>query len=113
MGFEKKGTAKVRVYTLVPESLALNGIDPSSVMLVKASPPPPPLVTESSSPPAAVVMATSLPDVLFEDQEETLALAEVEPPLLRKNLKHLPQRAFLSMWTVMQTKLKLVLFLTL
>ncbi|MBY0292855.1 MAG: septal ring lytic transglycosylase RlpA family protein, partial [Alphaproteobacteria bacterium] len=80
LGFEKKGTAKVRVYTLVPQSLALHGIDPSSVMLVKASSPSlPPLVTEAPPPPAAVIMATSLPDVLFEEQEEAPLLAEVEP----------------------------------
>ncbi len=87
LGFEKKGTAKVRVYTLVPESLALNGIDPSSVMLVKALPPPQSLVTESPPPPAAVVMTTSLPEALFEDQEETPLLAAVEPPPPPKKAK--------------------------
>lgn len=35
LGFEGKGLAKVRVVTLVPESLALNGIDPSTVMVAQ------------------------------------------------------------------------------
>jgi len=40
LGFEGKGLAKVRVVTLVPQSLALNGIDPSTVMIAQTSPTP-------------------------------------------------------------------------
>lgn len=38
LGFERKGTARVRVRTLVPESLALNGLSPPIVMLAESGP---------------------------------------------------------------------------
>jgi rare lipoprotein A len=68
LGFDRKGTAKVRVRTLVPESLALNGINPSDVMVAQAAPPPP---VKKPLPVEAVPMMTAalpkLPDHLFEE----------------------------------------------
>lgn len=61
LGFEGKGLAKVRVVTLVPESLALNGLDPSTVMLAQAP-------TELVTAPAPV---RPEPDTLFEALEGT------------------------------------------
>ncbi len=56
LGFEGKGTARVRVRTLVPESLALNNIAPSSVMFAAAPPSPvtPPLAAAAPSFPALI-----------------------------------------------------------
>ncbi len=71
LGFENKGTAKVRVQTLVPESLALNGLDSSTVMLAQATPSIP-----AETLPAMASAASRLPDAIFEDQESALVLAE-------------------------------------
>lgn len=83
LGFERKGTAQVRVRTLVPESLALNGIDPSSVMLAQASPPPPLELAPApiAEIPVMVAELPSLPDDVFVAAEPTMALAEGSPPL--------------------------------
>lgn len=68
LGFEGKGLAKVRVVTLVPESLALNGIDSPTVMMAQEG--------TGSSPvtvPAVPITTTSIattqitaPETLFE-----------------------------------------------
>lgn len=57
LGFDRKGTARVRVRTLVPESLALNGVDPSTVM------------------PTAEIAANTprLPDSFFEEVGDVVA----------------------------------------
>lgn len=60
LGFEGKGLAKVRVRTLVPESLALRGIDPSTV-LVEQRKQQRPTQNENN-----VILAAKLPDDLFE-----------------------------------------------
>ncbi len=75
LGFENKGTAKVRVRTLVPESLALNGIDKPKVMLAEKKPPP--AFLESPLPPMNAVLTSRLPDHLFEDAEEAPILMKV------------------------------------
>lgn len=69
LGFEHKGLARVRVVTLVPESLALNGLDPSTVMVAEA---PPALI-----PAATVATATS-------SEPETLSEALTGPPSVDK-----------------------------
>jgi rare lipoprotein A len=87
LGFENKGLAKVRVTTLVPESLALNGIDCPTVMLAQAEAPPVvnvavPVATIPLAAPQtsfdtlidAAVMADNVPQAL-----PTVAMAEVEP----------------------------------
>lgn len=82
LGFDKKGTTKVRVRTLVPESLVLNGINPSDVMMAQAPPPvKKPLPVEKTLP----IMTASLPrlpDHLFEVEEEErpVQLAAASPP---------------------------------
>ena len=66
LGFERQGLAKVRVETLVPESLALNGIDTPTVMMAQAPTPPvsPAPVVLSAAP--LVVAQSSDPETLFE-----------------------------------------------
>lgn len=59
LGFEGKGLAKVRVVTLVPESLALNGIDSPKVMLAEAP----------TAPVMMPVAAPQDPDTLFDALE--------------------------------------------
>jgi rare lipoprotein A len=76
LGFEGKGTAKVRVRTLVPDSLALNNIDPSTVMLAQRTP----SVSKVPVAPIAVVALSRLPDKLFEEEESTPVLAQVSAP---------------------------------
>lgn len=71
LGFEGKGLAKVRVETLVPESLALNGIDSSTVMMAQA---PRELVTVQVPPP-------SEPDTLVEALSGTQPSPEAVPIL--------------------------------
>jgi rare lipoprotein A len=84
LGSAQKGVVKVRVRTLVPETLALNGIDPATVMVAQAAPPP------SSQPevliperPAVVAVATlpTLPQEIFKKEEKPtiLAKASTEP----------------------------------
>lgn len=75
LGFENKGTAKVRVRTLVPETLALNGIEKPQVMLAEKKPPP--AFLESSLPPMNAALQPRLPDHLFEDAEEAPILMKV------------------------------------
>lgn len=79
LGFEGKGTSKVRVRTLVPESLALNNMDPSTVMVAQASPALPEMVV-----PVEIAALPRLPESLFEEQQEVLVLAEAPPPLVAK-----------------------------
>lgn len=61
LGFEGKGLAKVRVETLVNESLALNGLDPSPVMLAQVP----------TEPVTVPVVTGPEPDTLFEALEGT------------------------------------------
>lgn len=83
LGFENKGTAKVRVRTLVPESLALNGIDKPQVMLAEKKAPP--AFLESPLPPMNAALTPRLPDHLFEEVMEVGGVAEtVEAPILMK-----------------------------
>jgi len=81
LGFDRKGTAKVRVRTLVPESLALNGINPSDVMLAQAPPPAKkPLPIETA--PVMTAALPRLPDHLFEEvieKENPVQLASAVP----------------------------------
>lgn len=64
LGFEGKGTAKVRVRTLILESLALNNINPdmnsSPVMLAEASPPTTSLKLIPASAPAVAAAPASI-----------------------------------------------------
>lgn len=79
LGFEGKGLARVRVVTLVPETLAANGIDPSTVMVAQAAPSP---VTAPAAVLPSVPIATAAlaaPDTLFEALEGS-ALADEAPP---------------------------------
>jgi len=75
LGFEGKGTAKVRVRTLVPDSLALNNIDPSTVMLAQSKP----TTSELEAAPVLAEALPRLPDTLFEEEEPTPARAEASP----------------------------------
>jgi len=82
LGFENKGTAKVRVSTLVPESLALNRLDPSlaissPVMLAEAIP----------TTPLIIAQGPSLPDTFFEEQEAIPTLASVSSPVLKPEVR--------------------------
>jgi rare lipoprotein A len=72
LGFEGKGTAKVRVRTLLPDSLALNGMDASKVMLAQKAPP----AMELAAAPVALAALPRLPDTLFEEEESLPVLAE-------------------------------------
>jgi len=76
LGFEGKGTAKVRVRTIVPDSLALNGMDASKVMLAQKAPP----AVELTAAPMAVAALPRLPDTLFEEEEPLPVLAEASAP---------------------------------
>lgn len=79
LGFEGKGLARVRVTTLVPESLALNGIDPSTVMVAQAAPAP---AVGVVAPLAAVpIAATALaaPETLFDAIGGPSSEEEVQP----------------------------------
>ena len=89
LGFEGKGTAKVRVRTLVPESLALNGLDPSlvvasPVMLAQAAVPIPKNRQHTGR---AIAMDTSrlprLPDTLFEEQTAPSIIANSSSPPMK------------------------------
>lgn len=83
LGFEGKGTAKVRVRTIVPDSLALNNIDPSTVMLAQATS----SSSKSQAPSSLKLEATPvlaealprLPDALFEEEEPLPIRAEAPP----------------------------------
>lgn len=79
LGFEHKGLTKVRVETLVPESLALNGIDPSTVMLAKA--PNPSATTGPVLLAAAPIVTTKLdaPDNLLEALKSPSSIDESPP----------------------------------
>jgi len=88
LGFHGKGTAKVRVRSLVPESLALNGLDSSQVMLAQASPIPATMASSSEAGmPVAMAQLPRLPDTLFEEQGETTMLAEASLP---SNISEVP-----------------------
>jgi rare lipoprotein A len=83
LGSAQKGVVKVRVRTLVPETLALNGIDPATVMVAQAAPPlspqPEVLVPERPALVAAVPLPT-LPSEIFQEEKPTvLAKASTEP----------------------------------
>ncbi len=70
LGFEGKGLAKVKVVSLVPESLALRGIDPTKVLVQKSSKTETPKNTK-------VVLAERLPEDLFDqsiEEEENIDL---------------------------------------
>lgn len=69
LGFENKGIVKVHVRTLVPESLALHGIDPRTAMTVQSAPVPSSVPEVAPSIPVSVSYAR-LPDSLFEEMEE-------------------------------------------
>jgi rare lipoprotein A len=70
LGFERQGLAKVRVETLVPESLALNGIEPSNVMLAEA---PAPLVPSAPLALPVPVVSSKKPPVMAKSFDpETL-----------------------------------------
>jgi len=69
LGFETNGLARVRVETLVPESLALNGIDPSTAMVAQAAPTVPIATPELCA-----------PDTLFEALEGAPAVVETPLP---------------------------------
>lgn len=68
LGFEGKGLAKVRVVTMVPESLALNGIDSPTVMVAQA---PTERVTVPVSP--------QEPETLLEALDGTPSGGEIPP----------------------------------
>lgn len=72
LGFDRKGTAKVRVRTLVPESLALNGLEQPQVMLAQKDSPPVSLPSPlpPSIPSIDALLDSSIPDHLFEEEEE-------------------------------------------
>lgn len=63
LGFEQKGLAKVRVRTLVPETLALNNIASPSIMYAQAAPVPPPPVVESAPPVMMAALPAPVPEV--------------------------------------------------
>ncbi len=69
LGFEQKGTAQVRVRTLVPETLALNGICPPINGLVAQAPVP------ASPPPVIATPTTAEPSI------ETLLAATESLPI--------------------------------
>jgi rare lipoprotein A len=75
LGFENKGIVKVRVRTLVPESLVLHGIDPSTVMMAQSAPTAAVPVVVASAPFAR------LPDTLFEEEEDA------DPVFAQTNVK--------------------------
>ncbi len=77
LGFEGKGTAKVRVRTLVYDSLALNGMDSSPVILAQRPLSPKELATAPVLAPAL----PRLPDTLFEEEESPPIVAEAPSPL--------------------------------
>lgn len=80
LGFEGRGTAQVRVRTLVPETLALNNIAPSNVMLAAAPPVPvtPPLPASSILP--VVATASAFPQVLDSFEKPDLVATSSAPP---------------------------------
>ncbi len=88
LGFEQKGTARVRVRTLVPESLALNGIEPATVMLADANALPPEVaLAEAEVMPMQrpkvqkkIKAIPRLPDSFFEDIEAEAVVVEADPP---------------------------------
>ncbi len=86
LGFESKGLAKVRVRTLVPESLALNGLTAQTVMYAAAPPPPPAplssLVQEAGKPiMVAASKSLSLPADLFKEDSQPIVIAKKTPIL--------------------------------
>lgn len=93
LGFENKGLAKVRVVTLVPESLALNGIDPSTVMMAESTVP---TATSSAVAPPTPIKTAKLPDpdTLFEALGTTSTEDEEVPaPLMMAETPTLPEPA--------------------
>lgn len=78
LGFEGKGTAKVRVRTLVPETLVLNNIDPSTVMLA-AAPPLPAVPPLPAAPPLAV--ASSFSAIIDDLEKSTVTATSLPSPL--------------------------------
>ncbi len=72
LGFDRKGTARVRVRTLVPESLALNGLNSSQVEYVQNTQAPPDNFPK-------------VPDSFFEDAGDVVAQVINESPALMAN----------------------------
>lgn len=93
LGFEGKGTAKVKVRTLVPESLALNGIGSSEALLAQAEPlPPKEVILPTKVTPKKKIDATlmaqnnlRLPDSLFEDKDATAVVVDSSSPSTRNS----------------------------
>jgi rare lipoprotein A len=83
LGFENKGLAKVRVRTLVPESLALNGLTAQTVMYA-AAPPSAPIaspVQEVVTPMVVVASKSlSLPADLFKEDSQPIVVGLEAPP---------------------------------
>ncbi|MBA3814017.1 MAG: septal ring lytic transglycosylase RlpA family protein [Alphaproteobacteria bacterium] len=83
LGFERQGLTKVRVETLVPESLALNGLHPSTVMVAQAPVSSPP-ISRAVLPVAAaapfVTPKVSDPETLFEALEGNDGYENSPPP---------------------------------
>lgn len=85
LGFEGKGTAQVRVRTLIPESLSLNGLDPSTaisppVMLAQETIVPMEVAPSEVTSVNAIAEVPRLPDTLFEEQEAVPRLASADSP---------------------------------
>ena len=68
LGFENKGLAKVRVETLVPESLALNGIECPTVVLAEMPQKP---TVSPIIPVTAPIQTAALPELPIEATEES------------------------------------------
>lgn len=81
LGFEGKGTAKVKVRTLVAESLALNGLENPTVMLAHQTNLPKSVDPLPKAEP--VLLAEnypSLPEDLFEEEENILSSKDLTAP---------------------------------
>jgi rare lipoprotein A len=80
LGFEGKGTAKVRVRTLVPESLALNGLGSSDVMLAQATAPLPEVIPLPVAAPVVTAALPPLQDTAFKAEEAAPVLVASASP---------------------------------
>lgn len=87
LGFEQNGLAKVKVVTLIPETLALNGIPCPTVMVAEAEAPP---VINAAVPVATTALAA--PETLFDalaaedlqpivPDQTVVAVADMPPPV--------------------------------
>ena len=85
LGFDRQGTAKVRVRTLVPETLALNGITSPTVMLAQTTPPPAPTPFPEPIPTlplttvTAVIASEATPPVVAPTPPPPVLVAAAEP----------------------------------